>query len=52
MIRLDQELLIRNISPGGAADLLAATLFLDALEQGQNVIEDNSLSEGVSYGTD
>ena len=52
MLRLDQELLIRNISPGGAADLLAATLFLDALEQGQNAIEDKSLSEGVSYGTD
>ena len=52
MLRLNQELLIRNISPGGAADLLAATLFLDALEQGQNAIEDNSLSEEVSYGTD
>jgi triphosphoribosyl-dephospho-CoA synthase len=52
MLRLDQELLIRNISPGGAADLLAATLVLDALEQGQNAIEDNSLSEEVSYGTD
>ena len=52
MLRLDEELLIRNISPGGAADLLAATLFLDALEQGQNAIEDNSLSEEVSYGTD
>ena len=52
MLRLDQELLLRNISPGGAADLLAATLFLDALEQGQNAIEDNSLSEEVSYGTD
>ena len=52
MLRLDQELLIRNISPGGAADLLAATLFLDALEQGQNAIEDNTLSEEVSYGTD
>jgi triphosphoribosyl-dephospho-CoA synthase len=52
MLRLDRELLIRNISPGGAADLLAATLFLDALEQGQNAIEDNSLSEEVSYGTD
>lgn len=52
MLRLDQELLIRNISPGGAADLLAATLFLDALEQGQNAIEDNSFSEEVSYGTD
>ena len=52
MLRLDQELLIRNISPGGAADLLAATLFLDASEQGQNAIEDNSLSEEVRYGTD
>jgi triphosphoribosyl-dephospho-CoA synthase len=52
MLRLDQELLIRNISPGGSADLLAATLFLDALEQGQNAIEDNSHSEEVSYGTD
>jgi len=29
---LDQALLALNASPGGAADLLAATLFLDALE--------------------
>jgi triphosphoribosyl-dephospho-CoA synthase len=29
--RLDQDLLVRNASPGGSADLLAATLFLDCL---------------------
>jgi triphosphoribosyl-dephospho-CoA synthase len=31
--RLDAELLARNASPGGSADLLAATLFLDRLGQ-------------------
>lgn len=36
--RLDQEFLAREISPGGSADLLAATIFLDSLEN--------------SYGTD
>jgi triphosphoribosyl-dephospho-CoA synthase len=52
MLRLDQELLIRNVSPGGSADLLAATLFLDALDRGQYAVErDNSLSEEDSYGT-
>jgi triphosphoribosyl-dephospho-CoA synthase len=52
MLRLDHELVIRNISPGGSADLLAATLFLDALERGQYAVEeDNSLSEEDSYGT-
>jgi triphosphoribosyl-dephospho-CoA synthase len=29
---LDRELLARHISPGGSADLLAATIFLDTLE--------------------
>jgi triphosphoribosyl-dephospho-CoA synthase len=29
---LDRELIARNVSPGGSADLLAATIFLDALE--------------------
>jgi triphosphoribosyl-dephospho-CoA synthase len=44
--RFDRELISRRISPGGSADLLAATLFLDALERGQQEIErDNSLSE-------
>jgi triphosphoribosyl-dephospho-CoA synthase len=51
MRRLDQELFARRISPGGSADLLAATLFLDALEQGQDAVEeDNSLSEEHFYG--
>ena len=51
MLRLDQELLIRNVSPGGSADLLAATLFLDALERDQCAVEeDNSLSEEYIYG--
>jgi triphosphoribosyl-dephospho-CoA synthase len=50
--RLDRELFSRNISPGGSADLLAATLFLDAIERGSCEVErDNSLLEG-SYGTD
>jgi len=31
LARLDRELLALNASPGGAADLLAATLFLDSL---------------------
>jgi triphosphoribosyl-dephospho-CoA synthase len=30
---LDDDLLARDASPGGSADLLAATLFIDALEQ-------------------
>jgi triphosphoribosyl-dephospho-CoA synthase len=51
MIQLDHELFVRNISPGGSADLLAATLFLDALERGQSAVEeDNSLSEEDDYG--
>lgn len=29
LVRLDQQLLASNLSPGGAADLLAAALFLD-----------------------
>jgi triphosphoribosyl-dephospho-CoA synthase len=33
---LDRELLARHISPGGSADLLAATIFLDALEEERN----------------
>nr|WP_321794598.1 triphosphoribosyl-dephospho-CoA synthase [Caballeronia sp. J97] len=33
LMRLDAELLALNASPGGAADLLAATLFLDSLRR-------------------
>ena len=30
---LDEEFIKRNLSPGGCADLLAATYFLDALQK-------------------
>jgi triphosphoribosyl-dephospho-CoA synthase len=51
MLRLDQELFLGNVSPGGSADLLAAALFLDALERDQNAVEeDNSLLEEDGYG--
>ena len=46
LIALGQELVSRRISPGGSADLLAATLFLDALERGlERVEKDKSLVE-------
>jgi triphosphoribosyl-dephospho-CoA synthase len=46
LIALGQELVSLRISPGGSADLLAATLFLDALERGlEGVEKDNSLVE-------
>jgi triphosphoribosyl-dephospho-CoA synthase len=52
LLRLDCELFARNISPGGSADLLAATLFLDAVERGLYDVErDTSLLE-ESHGTD
>jgi triphosphoribosyl-dephospho-CoA synthase len=44
--RLDRQLLALKISPGGSADLLAATLFLDAVEQRQSEVQaDQSRSE-------
>ena len=46
LIALGQELVSLRISPGGSADLLAATLFLDAFERGlERVEKDNSLVE-------
>ena len=35
LLALEAEVLALNVSPGGAADLLAATLFLDRLEKGE-----------------
>lgn len=50
--RLDYRLLKLGVSPGGSGDLLAATLFLDAVEQGQDEVQaDRSGSEDI-YGTD
>jgi triphosphoribosyl-dephospho-CoA synthase len=46
LLDLDLAFVRRRISPGGSADLLAATLFLDALEHGQNEVEkDHNLLE-------
>jgi triphosphoribosyl-dephospho-CoA synthase len=43
---LDRELIARHVSPGGSADLLAATIFLDALESQQpEVLQDRSHRE-------
>jgi triphosphoribosyl-dephospho-CoA synthase len=51
MQRLDRQLLALKVSPGGSADLLAATLFLDAVEQRQKEVQaDRSWSE-VIHGT-
>jgi triphosphoribosyl-dephospho-CoA synthase len=36
---LDRQLLNLKVSPGGSADLLAATLFLDAIERKQTEVE-------------
>jgi triphosphoribosyl-dephospho-CoA synthase len=38
MRELDGELIRRHISPGGSADLLAATVFLDAVEREQSEV--------------
>jgi triphosphoribosyl-dephospho-CoA synthase len=37
--RLDRQLLDLHVSPGGSADLLAAALFLDAVERRQDEVE-------------
>jgi triphosphoribosyl-dephospho-CoA synthase len=49
MCELDRQLIARHISPGGSADLLAATIFLDAVERRQSEIRndhDQSREEG------
>jgi triphosphoribosyl-dephospho-CoA synthase len=54
--RLDRCLLELGVSPGGSGDLLAATLFLDAVERRQNEVQaDRSGSQDIAgyiYGTD
>ena len=50
LIALGQELVSQRISPGGCADLLAATLFLDALERGLEQVEKNNSRVEENYG--
>jgi triphosphoribosyl-dephospho-CoA synthase len=50
LIEFGQELVSRRISPGGSADLLAATLFLDALERGLEQVEKNNSRVEENYG--
>jgi triphosphoribosyl-dephospho-CoA synthase len=46
--QLDRQLLDLKVSPGGSADLLAAALFLDALERRQNGVEPDESGTGIS----
>jgi triphosphoribosyl-dephospho-CoA synthase len=52
LLEFDRTLVGLGVSPGGSADLLAGTLFLDALERGQSDVQrDNSSWEDI-YGAD
>jgi triphosphoribosyl-dephospho-CoA synthase len=47
---MDQELMKERISPGGSADLLAATLFLDYLDSGEGFLHEDWSVEEVPLG--
>jgi triphosphoribosyl-dephospho-CoA synthase len=49
---LDRHLIERQISPGGSADLLAATIFLDSLESSPIAVRVRPCSKEEPYGTD
>ena len=48
--RFDRKLLEEGISPGGSADLLAASLFLDCLESGREGIQREQSVGKETYG--
>jgi triphosphoribosyl-dephospho-CoA synthase len=50
--RLDHRLLELGVSPGGSGDLLAATLFLDAVEQGHDEVQADRSGLEEIYGAD
>jgi len=50
--RFDRKLLEKRISPGGSADLLAASLFLDCLESGREAIQRDQSVGKETYGED
>jgi triphosphoribosyl-dephospho-CoA synthase len=49
---LDHRLLELGVSPGGSGDLLAATLFLDAVEQGHDEVQADRSGLEEIYGAD
>jgi len=49
---LDRRLLDLAVSPGGSGDLLAATLFLDAIERGQGEVQADRSESEDTYGED
>ncbi|HWO32826.1 MAG TPA: triphosphoribosyl-dephospho-CoA synthase, partial [Candidatus Acidoferrum sp.] len=52
LYRLDRRLLELGVSPGGSGDLLAATLFLDAVERKQNEVQADRSGSEDQHGTD
>jgi len=52
LYRLDRRFLELGVSPGGSGDLLAATLFLDAVERKQNEVQSDRSGSEDQYGTD
>lgn len=52
LLQLDRQLLALGASPGGSGDLLAATLFLDAVERRQPGIEPDCSDSEDQHGTD
>ena len=49
--QLDQKLIRRSLSPGGSADLLAATLFLEFLKSSHIVNDEEQYRPEETYGT-
>jgi triphosphoribosyl-dephospho-CoA synthase len=52
LLRLDRQLLELGVSPGGSGDLLAATLFLDAVERGETEVQADPSGSEETYGAD
>ena len=52
LFRLDRRLLALGVSPGGSGDLLAATLFLDAVEREQEEVQADRGGSENQDGTD
>jgi triphosphoribosyl-dephospho-CoA synthase len=52
LFRLDRRLLELGVSPGGSGDLLAATLFLDAVDRRQNEVQADRSESEDQHGAD